>query len=105
VGGIVQRRSISRYTPDVRNHKQPGGLKAVSLIAIAIGLVLLLLVPHVVSHHGASVVCFLLVPIFLFGKIESGEEDILPIEENGRSPSRSQIRSQLFQRPPPLIVR
>jgi hypothetical protein len=45
------------------------------------------------------------VPIFLFGKIESGEEDILPIEENGRCPSRSQIRSQLFQRPPPLIVR
>ncbi len=83
----------------MRNNRQRV-LRSIAAFAIVIALVLLL-VPHFAHHHGIVLTCFLLLPVFLFGKVEL-PLSLWPIEQIGKVAFRQiVICSSRFQRPPP----
>jgi hypothetical protein len=78
-------------TPKIR------GWKALALLAALLAVVLLLL-PHAVDHHVATL--FLLVPIFLFAALVERPCTYQPRKNHVIAPNHH-VRSTLFQRPPP----
>jgi hypothetical protein len=82
-------------------HQQRSFLKGVVSLAVLIAL-LLFLVPHAASHPGAALACFLLVPVFLFGRLDI-PLSLWPITQIETILPRAPVASSLFQRPPPLL--
>jgi hypothetical protein len=83
-------------------NKQQRTLKTVALIAVAMGLLLLLLVPHAIQHHDAALICFVLLPLFLFGEV-SQQELLRPAEADGFLHAAPVLPCS-FQRPPPSVL-
>ncbi len=82
-------------------HQQPRRQRMLVLIVLVVSLLFLLLA-HAGSAHNAPVLCFVLVPIFLFGSVV-----LLPLVWLTSSTTSDHsvpppARPSLFQRPPPL---
>ncbi|HEX4577057.1 MAG TPA: hypothetical protein VH117_06875 [Edaphobacter sp.] len=77
------------------------GWKVLALFATILALLLLLL-PQAANHHAAALV-FLLVPIFLFGLLDTLAWQRLSTPSTTLS-LRLQTRPSLFQRPPPVLA-
>lgn len=79
-------------SPKIRNWKALTPLTAILAI-------LLLLLPHAANHHAPALV-FLLVPLFLFAELIDRSVRYEPRTDQVAAPNH-QVRSALFQRPPP----
>ncbi|QNI37144.1 hypothetical protein [Edaphobacter albus] len=82
--------------------QQPGSGIPAWILAI-VGFLALLLVVTAVVHPVLVPLCFVLLPVFLFGKIENTAQWSLAIVENEVLPNSHPVRSALFQRPPPSL--
>jgi hypothetical protein len=78
-------------------------IRTIVLLTVTITLLLALLIPHPMDHHGTVLATILLLPVFLFGIIEaqtaswpSGSLE----EPNARA---LPCRPSRFQRPPPYL--
>ncbi len=87
----------------VSDHKQQRRFRAAVLLMATVSLLLLLLVAHPIDHHGFTVVGFVLIPVFLFGRVVV--EDTMWPTNPGNDGRHFPIlaRPSLFQRPPPSI--
>ena len=87
----------------VSDHKQLRRFRAAVLLMATVSLLLLLLVAHPADHHDFTVIGFVLIPVFLFGRVVI-EDTMWPTNDasNGRH-LPILARSSLFQRPPPSI--
>ena len=81
-------------------NSQQRAFKTIAVLAVLIALVLLLL-PHSSHQHGLVFICFLLLPVFLFGRVDVplslwpiGQTSKILFRQIPTHPSR-------FQRPPP----
>jgi hypothetical protein len=74
--------------------------KALALFTAILTLILLLL-PQPANHHAAVV--FLLVPIFLFGLLDTLAPQ-QPADQTKIFPHHPPTRPTLFQRPPPTLA-
>jgi hypothetical protein len=77
-------------------------LRFLAAAAVVLGLLLLLL-PHSAAFHSDIAACFVLLPVLLFGIVESSDP-ALPAKESLLDFYRAPIRSALFQRPPPPAI-
>jgi hypothetical protein len=92
-----------RYTGGVNSHRQHRWFEIPTWILALVGVLALLLVVTAAIHPVFLPLCCVLLPIFLFGRLEdstrwvaaSYREDGLPIPEPDRP--------ALFQRPPPFF--
>jgi hypothetical protein len=84
----------------MERQSKPGSLKTPLLMAGVLSLLLLLLLPQSSLCAAPALFCFILIPVFLFGCIET-VWTLLPnfvLAEPNRSVPE---RPSLFQRPPP----
>lgn len=88
----------------VRDGRQQRRLRVAVFIAATVCLLLLLLAAHSADHHGAPLACFVLLPVFLFGRVEVQDclWRVIPASDGLRRSTVS--RPSLFQRPPPLTT-
>jgi len=87
----------------VSQNDQQRRFQATVLLVATVSLLLLLLSAHPADHHGLGFVGFVLIPIFLFGRVVV--EDKMWLVTPGRDvcPFPVPARPSLFQRPPPSI--
>ena len=89
------------YTlPRAMSSSQQRIFKTIAVAAILTALVLLLL-PHALHHHGLVFTCFLLLPVFLFDRVNI-PYSLCPIEQASKLYLRqAPTLFSRFQRPPP----
>ena len=80
------------------NSKQ-GAFRTIAALAVLIALVLLL-IPHSPHQHGFLFLSFLLIPVFLFGRVDV-PCSLWPIGQSKIVYRRVDILFSRFQRPPP----
>jgi hypothetical protein len=87
----------------MRARQRKWWFRRIVLLTVAITLLLALMIPQPLHHHGTTLATFLLLPLFLFGIVETRTASLLPssIEEPSAQPLTS--RPSLFQRPPPSL--
>jgi hypothetical protein len=95
-----EMRRLIVYTASVK--KSLKAAAGVLLVVVALSLVLFLLIPHDVQHHGAVAFLFALVPIFLFGLIALRKVSTFWFSAIYSPLDPANSRSLLFQLPPPL---
>jgi hypothetical protein len=80
--------------------RQQRAFRTIAAFAILVALILLL-IPHSSHQHGFTFVCFLLLPVFLFGRVDI-QISLWPVGQASkiRFP-QIPILSPRFQRPPP----
>jgi hypothetical protein len=78
-------------------------IRTIVLLTVTITLLLALLIPHPVDHHGTVFATIFLLPVFLFGIIEAqtASWSSSSLEEPNARPLP--CRPSLFQRPPPYL--
>jgi hypothetical protein len=69
-----------------------------------VGLLVLLLAVTTASHHLFVPLCFVLLPVFLFGRVENSEQRLSIAFGCDARHSSDPDRSALFQRPPPFLA-
>jgi hypothetical protein len=85
----------------VMKSQQLRRLQAVLLMVVVLSMLALLMASVTADHHPVDLVCFLLIPLFLFGRVIL-EAQIWPAAftmDGFADPSPA--RPSLFQRPPP----
>jgi hypothetical protein len=87
----------------VNDRQQQRRFCAAVLLIVAVSLLLLLLIAHPADPHGLAVIGFVLIPVFLFGRVVI-EDTMWPVDpkDDGRY-CPVPDRPSLFQRPPPSI--
>ena len=83
--------------------QQQRRFRAVVFIVAAMSLLLLLLIPHAGNHHGLELACFVLLPVFLFGRVDMQERLWTAVSASDGLLCPSAARPSLFQRPPPSL--
>lgn len=83
----------------ISNH-QRRAVKVIAVLALVFALVLLLL-PQTSGSHAAPILWLALVPVFLFGIVDTSPSQRLPTESKDPARDCQPARSALFQRPPP----
>jgi len=77
--------------------------RAAVLLIATISLLLLLLTAHSADHHGLVAIGFVLIPVFLFGRVVI-EATMWPVDQKDDGNNLPiPVRPSLFQRPPPFI--
>ena len=87
----------------VSNDQRQRRFRATVLLVATISLLLLLLSAHPADHHNLALVGFVLIPLFLFGRVVV--EDTMWLITPGSDVYHFPVltRPSLFQRPPPTI--
>lgn len=87
----------------VNQNDQQRRFRATVLLVATVSLLLLLLSAHPADHHGLGFVGFVLIPIFLFGRLVV--EDTMWLVAPGSDVCHFPFpaRPSLFQRPPPFL--
>jgi hypothetical protein len=78
-------------------------LRAIKIIAVLalLSALLLLLLPHTTGSYSPQILWLTLVPLFLFGILDTRPSQWLPARANRPAKHNHSSRSALFQRPPP----
>lgn len=77
--------------------------QTIVLLTVTVVLLLALLIPQPLSHHGTALATVHLLPVFLFGIIEAQTAYWLLGSLERPSGRPSPCRPSLFQRPPPSL--
>lgn len=88
----------------VMGHTLQRALRTIAALAILMALVLLLL-PHSPQHHGVVFACLLLLPVFLFDRVNVPQSLWAAGQTNQVLLPRKPTLSPRFQRPPPRAFR
>lgn len=88
----------------VRDSHQQRRLRVAVLVIATVSLLLLLLAVHAADHHGVALACFVLLPIFLFGRVVVQDRLWRVSPASDKLYDSTAPRPSLFQRPPPLAT-
>lgn len=77
------------------------GTTRFALIGAFVVLLLLLLTPHALGHQAFAFLCFIFVPLFLFGNLDQSWTVSSSVATDEFSLCPSAAQPSRFQRPPP----